>query len=128
LNKKGYAVLDFPDEDINERAERIKEHLQKHFDQHIEGGSDNQEYSGDKIDKVRFQDAFVVNDDVRELAINEQILTIINKLYGRKCFPFQTLNFRIGTQQHIHSDAVHFNCHPERFMCGVWIALARYHT
>src|SRR5439155_739227 len=44
-------------------------------------------------------------------------------MYGRRAFPFQTLNFPVGTQQHFHSDSVHFSSVPERFMCGVWVAL-----
>jgi len=33
------------------------------------------------------------------------------------------LNFPVGTQQHYHSDAVHFSSVPQGFMCGVWVAL-----
>jgi hypothetical protein len=33
------------------------------------------------------------------------------------------VNFPVGTQQHFHTDSVHFSSIPERFMCGVWIAL-----
>ena len=43
--------------------------------------------------------------------------------YGREPLPFQTLNFRVGTQQEPHSDAFHFNSDPPGFMCGVWVAL-----
>jgi hypothetical protein len=41
--------------------------------------------------------------------------------------PFQTLNFPVGTQQHYHTDAVHFSSAPERFMVGVWVALEDIH-
>src|SRR5439155_23973453 len=44
-------------------------------------------------------------------------------MYGRRAFPFQTLNFPVGTQQHFHTDSIHFSSVPERFMCGVWVAL-----
>jgi hypothetical protein len=33
------------------------------------------------------------------------------------------LNFPVGTQQAFHSDSVHFSSIPERFMCGIWVAL-----
>lgn len=33
----------------------------------------------------------------------------------------------MGTQQHFHSDAVHFQSDPPEFMCGVWIALEDIH-
>jgi hypothetical protein len=29
----------------------------------------------------------------------------------------------LGTEQALHSDAIHFTCLPARFMCGVWVAL-----
>ncbi|MBU9629624.1 phytanoyl-CoA dioxygenase family protein [Burkholderia multivorans] len=34
-----------------------------------------------------------------------------------------SLNFRVGTQQPLHTDAVHFSSIPQRSMCGVWVAL-----
>ena len=37
--------------------------------------------------------------------------------------PFQTLNFRVGSEQKPHSDTIHFNAKPSGFMCGVWLAL-----
>ena len=51
------------------------------------------------------------------------ILDLLRELYGREPLPFQTLNFRVGTQQEPHSDAFHFNSDPPGFMCGVWVAL-----
>ena len=51
------------------------------------------------------------------------MLQLLSELYGREAFRFQTLNFPVGTQQHFHSDSVHFSSCPERFMAGVWVAL-----
>ena len=52
-----------------------------------------------------------------------KLINLLEYLYGRKPFPFQTLHFTRGSEQHFHSDATHFNSIPERYMCGVWIAL-----
>jgi ectoine hydroxylase-related dioxygenase (phytanoyl-CoA dioxygenase family) len=60
---------------------------------------------------------------VRAIAANQAILDLLGKFYGRGAFPFQTLNFPVGTQQEAHTDAVHFSSLPERFMCGVWLAM-----
>lgn len=122
LHSKGYAVLDFPDAEIHERAERIKNNLTPHFQPYVDG-TKTESPTGMQINNTRFQDAFQIDKDVTAIATNERVIHLLDRLYGRKCFPFQTLNFRVGTQQHIHSDAVHFNSHPERFMCGVWVAL-----
>lgn len=76
-----------------------------------------------KRDPSRKQDAWYVSPPVRELACHESILRILRMLYGREPIPFQTLNFLPGTEQGLHSDAMHFSTIPARFMCGVWIAL-----
>jgi len=57
------------------------------------------------------------------MACHPQVLAMLEMLYGRRAFPFQTLNFRFGSEQKTHSDTIHFNSIPERFMCGVWLAL-----
>lgn len=82
--------------------------------------ADLAEYYGDDR---RIQDAWRFQDDVRRLASHEPVLTLLRRLYGREPIPFQTLNFRMGTEQPLHSDMPHFSSIPERFMAGVWIAL-----
>ena len=71
----------------------------------------------------RIQDAWQFDEDVRAIAANDAVLQLLSKLYGRRAFPFQTLNFPVGTQQHAHTDIVHFSSVPEQFMCGVWLAM-----
>jgi ectoine hydroxylase-related dioxygenase (phytanoyl-CoA dioxygenase family) len=71
----------------------------------------------------RIQDAWAITPLVREVAGCPKILDMLRILYRREPFPFQTLNFREGSQQKTHNDAMHFNSVPQRFMCGVWIAM-----
>jgi len=119
LHEKGYAVLDFPDPEINQRADRIRATLEPLFAQARDG---EHRFDG-RLMPPRFQDAHHEFEDVRSIAANPQLLALLTKLYGRQAFPFQTLNFDRGSQQHPHTDAVHFHCMPRRFMCGVWVAL-----
>jgi hypothetical protein len=72
---------------------------------------------------LRLQNAWRFNEHVKSIACNQKILDLLGRLYGREAVPFQTLNFPVGTQQHTHTDSVHFSSNPERFMCGVWVAL-----
>ncbi|MCZ8173333.1 MAG: phytanoyl-CoA dioxygenase family protein [Brevundimonas sp.] len=118
LYDRGFAVIDFPDCDFDERAERIKIDLTPRFSVDLADPA-SIKATGDQ----RLQDAWEYQDDVRALACNEAILELLTKLYGRRAIPFQTLNFPVGTQQTMHSDAAHFSSIPERFMCGVWVAL-----
>lgn len=118
LNQHGYAVLDFPDLDIDARITRIKAALGPAF------GVDFANPASDKTCGIRrIQDAWSNNGDVQAIAANPVIVDLLGKLYGRPAFPFQTLNFPVGTQQDAHSDSVHFSSQPERFMCGVWLAM-----
>jgi hypothetical protein len=118
LHLKGYAVIQFPDPDFDAVADKIVETLAPRFDlgawrQH--GWKDN---AG-----LRVQDVWDSCPGVRRLAANKKVQDLLSRIYGRRAFPFQTLNFPVGTQQHYHTDAVHFSSVPERFMCGVWVAL-----
>jgi hypothetical protein len=112
---QGYAVVDFPDRAFDARADRIRCSLGERYDW--------DSWRTRKRDSLRLQDAWTFDDDVKAIALNSRILELLSTLYGRRAFPFQTLNFPVGTQQQIHSDAAHFSCSPERFMCGVWVAL-----
>ena len=106
LHSEGYVIFDFDDPDFDAVAQRIVRDLDgKHTGAHS-----------------KVLDAWRANEDVRRLAANESVLKLVSTLYGRRAIPFQTLNFCRGTEQHIHSDAVHFSSVPERFMCGVWVA------
>jgi hypothetical protein len=118
LNKLGYAVIDFPDDLIDERGDRIKDNLLPKFN------INNWKESGhDSGGSLRLIDEWMENEDIKSIAINEYILHLLGRVYGRPAFPFQTLNYPVGTQQHFHSDCMHFNSIPERWMCGVWVAL-----
>ena len=118
LHLKGYAVITFPEVDFDAVAGRIKQTLASQFD--FEGW---RRHGWAQNAGLRVQDAWQSCADVRRLAVNEHVLSLLSLLYGRRAFPFQTLNFPVGTQQHYHTDAVHFSTVPERFMCGVWVAL-----
>ncbi|MBD2840983.1 phytanoyl-CoA dioxygenase family protein [Erythrobacter rubeus] len=118
LNAHGFAIIDFPDTEIDARIERIKKNLGPRFDIPLDIPT------ADKTEgERRIQDAWTFDEDVRAIASNPKMLDLLGKLYGRRPFPFQTLNFPVGTQQAAHADAVHFSSLPERFMCGVWVAM-----
>ena len=124
LHERGYAVIDFPDDHLDERIDRIKAFLATWWD--VDMSDPETIKNSGAVHRV--QDAWSCNDDVRAIASNHEVLELLGKLYGRRAFPFQTLNFPVGTQQHLHSDSIHFSCIPERFMCGVWLAMEDVHA
>jgi hypothetical protein len=85
----------------------------------LDGLPSRSEYLG----SGRLQDAWRQIEAVAHIATTGRILETLQRLYQREPIPFQTLNFRVATQQRAHSDTIHFNTLPHGFMCGVWIAL-----
>jgi ectoine hydroxylase-related dioxygenase (phytanoyl-CoA dioxygenase family) len=78
-------------------------------------------------DEFRVQDAWVVSEHVKAIATAPAVLALLREAYGREPRAFQTINFRSGSQQRPHSDAMHFNSEPSGFMCGIWLALEDIH-
>ena len=78
-------------------------------------------------DKVRLQDAWVISESVKAIARAPGVIEFLRAVYGREPLPFQTLNFKVGSQQRPHADAWHFNSEPSGFMCGIWVALEDIH-
>jgi phytanoyl-CoA dioxygenase PhyH len=71
----------------------------------------------------RIMDAWKISAPIKAIATAPRVLGILAELYDRKPLPFQTLNFKMPTQQRAHSDTIHFNSMPPGFMAGVWVAL-----
>jgi len=82
------------------------------------------EYPNDQnAEPRRHQDLWKKYASVKELASLDVVFETLQLLYDREPVPFQTLNFKYGTQQRGHSDTIHFSSIPARFMCGVWVAM-----
>jgi hypothetical protein len=107
----GYFVLD--EVITDDQADSICEEVAGCFEPPFPPGSDS----------AHRQDAWTNSPGVRALACHQSIIELLSTLYGRPAFPFQTLNFPRGTGYRGHSDSIHFSCRPERYMCGVWVAL-----
>ncbi|KAJ1386825.1 hypothetical protein B484DRAFT_459918 [Ochromonadaceae sp. CCMP2298] len=81
-----------------------------------------------EISSRRAQDAYKAEGSVMLVAIDPDIMEFLSYLHDRKAFPFQTLNFPVGTQQTTHSDVVHFDTLPTRgLMTAAWTAFEDIH-
>ncbi|WP_052408879.1 phytanoyl-CoA dioxygenase family protein [Paraburkholderia acidipaludis] len=117
LREDGFAVIEFPDDEFDRIADEIRHDLHGRYDwEHWRATG----YEAG--DSLRLQDAFKFNENVRRIATNAKVIKLLSDVFQRQAWPFQTLNFPVGTQQHFHTDSVHFSSMPERFMCGVWTA------
>ena len=79
----------------------------------------------------RVQDGWKSSMAVRYAAADHDTLELLAYLHSGSSAvePFQTLNFKRGTQQPTHSDVVHFDTAPRRAqMAASWIALENIHV
>ncbi len=118
----GFVVIDPKIDDLV--IEGLKRGLSHSFDELLTQ-SKQQKLPANLINRI--QDAWTFNEHVKEIAASQYIMDKLRLLYRRRPIPFQTLNFNVGTQQRTHSDMIHFSSMPERFMCGVWMALEDVH-
>ena len=116
FEREGLLLLDSVDVE-DSVLEAIVAELAEHY------GAPMRNEGGVIYYRNRIMDAWRINENVKRLALAPGVLAMLEQLYGRRPLPFQTLNFRTGTQQATHSDAMHFNSEPPGFMCGVWVAL-----
>ncbi|OZH52019.1 phytanoyl-CoA dioxygenase [Hydrocoleum sp. CS-953] len=115
--EQGYVIIDDLDiENIGEIIDRIVKDLTPIY-------GDKGRVESAWIYHDRIQDGWTFNQDVKKIATAPKIINLLKILYQREPIPFQTLNFRFGTEQTTHSDSIHFSSIPSRFMCGVWVAL-----
>ena len=110
----GFAVIDFPDPEIDFLCDKVC--------CVFAGAFDFEAWRVSQGNSLRVQDAWKDNEAVRRIACNRKVLALLTRLYGRRAWPLLTRNFPVGTQQLYHTDCVHFSSMPERFMCGVWLA------
>lgn len=89
LHADGFGVIDFPDPEIDARIDRIRRNLGPRYDIPLDDPA-AEKTKGDP----RIQDAWTEDEDVHAIASNPAILDLLSKLYGRRAFPFQTLNGR----------------------------------
>ena len=62
--------------------------------------------------------------EVKDLALDPDTLEFLAYLHGgRRPLPTQTLNFKLGTQQELHSDVVFFDSEPRALVAAAWVAL-----
>lgn len=114
FNNDGYVVLD-----LNLKDEFI-DSLKKEV---LENDIKQQESFYHYSDSPRVFEAWKKSQAVRDIANHPKILETIEFLYGRRTFPFQTINFIKGSNQPIHSDAIHFHTIPYNWVAASWVAL-----
>lgn len=117
MHEKGFCMIDLNDNEWLVKIDSVIDDLQPRLE------SDLILWERGESGPPRLQDGWIDHVSIKALSLEPIVLDLLRHLYGREPFAFQTLNFAVGSEQHFHSDAVHFHSYPHGFMCGVWIAL-----
>lgn len=60
---------------------------------------------------------------LHSLSMNSKVIETLQMLYLKNPYPFQTITFNYGSNQPLHSDLIHFDTIPHRWLTAVWVAL-----
>jgi len=79
-------------------------------------------YTGRKI-----MDAHEMSAIVNKYFRYPRLIELMNFIMGKKIHPFQTINFRQGSEQRAHSDSIHMTSEPKGYLIASWAALQDCH-
>jgi hypothetical protein len=76
-------------------------------------------YSGTKL-----MDVYKENETVDiHFFRNERLMKILAFIFQKEVLPFQTIHFKVGSQQKAHSDSIHMSTYPPGYLAAAWTAL-----
>lgn len=118
FNEKGYVIIDLglTDEEIQECIEDINL-LNNRDDVNIQ--NPRYHYSKGK----RIFEAWKESESLLSISRHPKVMNVLRMLYRREPYPFQTITFNHGSNQPLHSDSIHFDSIPHKWLSGVWVAL-----
>ena len=118
FNKDGYVIIDLglTDDEI-EQCKLDVNFLNNKDDANIQ--NPRYHYSQGK----RIFEAWKECESLLELANHPKVYETLKMLYKREPYPFQTITFNYGSNQPLHSDTIHFDSMPQRWLSAVWVAL-----
>ena len=109
--EQGYAILKkyVSDEVVDEINSAIDHGLSEGKYQFINNG------------KIMF--AFHSLPALKNVGTDQHLMELLDILIDGKAVLFQSINFKMGSEQHTHSDSIHMTTYPLGGLLGVWIAL-----
>jgi ectoine hydroxylase len=61
--------------------------------------------------------------EIRKITYDERLIRLLSFILDKEVVPFQTINFKHGSNQRAHSDSIHMTTYPLGYLIAVWIAL-----
>ncbi|WP_017258652.1 phytanoyl-CoA dioxygenase family protein [Pedobacter arcticus] len=111
FEQEGYAILNqhLPKDTINAINTEIENLLAQ------------KKVSFNNANKIMF--AIHQSNFLKSIGEDENLLALLSSIMGEEVKLFQSINFKMGSEQHTHSDSIHMTTFPLGGLLGVWIAL-----
>ncbi len=112
---KGYLIL--PQFFSVEDADRIEAEVENLLQTH--------RLSPESDGRILFANR--VSESIRKITLDPQLVSLLGFILDKEVVPFQTINFKRGSNQRAHSDSIHMTTYPLGFLIAVWVALEDTH-
>jgi hypothetical protein len=64
---------------------------------------------------------------IRRITYDERLTRLLSFILDKEVVPFQTINFKHGSNQRAHSDSIHMTTYPLGYLTAAWIAFEDIH-
>ena len=111
FNENGYAIINrfFSEDQVDA--------INSDIDRMLVSGEVSYKYQN----KIMF--AIHKSELIKNMGADKVLMSVLNYLQGEKTSLFQSINFKTGSNQRTHSDAIHMSTFPRGKMIAVWVAL-----
>jgi len=117
FHSNGYVILDLGISD------NVINSINTEVEQTLLHGNFASQQKYEYTNHARLFELWKTCKNIKKITSHPVLVESLRILYGREPFPFSTINFTNPTSQPLHSDTIHFNSYPKKWMVGVWIAL-----
>jgi ectoine hydroxylase-related dioxygenase (phytanoyl-CoA dioxygenase family) len=101
-------------------ADRARADYYEYLQSHSEKAKMNRDIAGRQFRLTNFH---IYSDAAMGLAKNEEVMRLLDLLFGREAAVHTSLTFQYSTMQALHRDGPYFHTFPESLFFGVWTAL-----
>ncbi len=111
-HEKGYIILKgFVPSDLCDK-------INADFDAKVQSGEVSYDYTASRV-----MNLYRNSDAVRKVINNPELIALLSFILNKRVVPFQTIDFKYGSQQNTHSDSIHMTTEPLGYLLAIWVAL-----
>ena len=107
-----------------ELIDAAREDYYRYLEEHAEDATGHRDEAGRQHRLTNFH---VYSDAAMRIAKNEEVMRILDFVFGHRAAVYTSLTFQYSTMQALHRDAPYFHTFPPSMFAGVWSAFEDIH-